>query len=491
MKQLKKIPFFLFLLPLFFCLHGSVENYGFLEPGEVVLIGAVILIGIALFFGLLFLFTRNYMMASLITFFVGLWYLFFGAMHDWVKSHAFLSFMGSYSVLLPLLFVLTLLWIILIKRNKPIALKLFFYLNILLLIYCVLDSALLLNKRFSPQKKLANTVAFDYSKVTSKPNLYYLVFDEYPGYTSLKDSFGFANDSLYNFLQKKHFSMLPLFSNYDFTLFSTSAMLNMQYVYPDYNPKKVSQRDLQLRVNEIRNGEVFNIFKKMGYRIQNYSIFDVGELHGVNDQNAFLPVHSLLLTDKILHNRIIRTSGWLFQTGKLSLPSWRKKYLYQHERNSLYSQKMLITSANEKGGSPKFCYAHFMMPHWPYYRDSTGAYYPDEIIAKSNLLNNRPMFLSYVKYTNTVIESLVEHITVKDPGAIVVIMSDHGFRYYKNTAPLEPFNFNNICAVRFPGNSPAGYKEKWSAVNIFRYLFNTQYGQQLPYQKDSSILLSY
>jgi hypothetical protein len=132
-----------------------------------------------------------------------------------------------------------------------------------------------------------------------------------------------------------------------------------------------------------------------------------------------------------------------------------------------------------------------MMPHWPYYRDSTGTYHPDEILAKSNLLNDRPLFLSYLKYTNTVIESLVEHITSKDPGAIVVVMSDHGFRYYKNTKPVEPFNFNNICAVRFPNKNYPAYREQWSAVNIFRYIFNAQYGQQFPYQKDSSILLSY
>ncbi|MEO6254500.1 MAG: sulfatase-like hydrolase/transferase [Ferruginibacter sp.] len=489
MILLKKIPFFLLLLVMFFCLHGAVENFGFLELSEVLLIGIVMLISVALFFGTVFLFTRNYIIASLITFFVSLWYLFFGAIHDWFKRNA--AFMSSYSVLLPVLVVLTVLLIIFLRRNKTIAAKLFFYLNILLLIYCVLDTALLLNKQFSPKNKMANTVAFDHSKVSAKPNLYYLVFDEYPGYKSLKDSFGFANDSLYSFLQKKQFSILPLFSNYDFTLFSTSAMLNMKYVDSGYDPKKVSQRELQLRVNEIRNGEVFSIFKKMGYRIQNYSIFDVGESHGVNDQNAFLPVHSLLLTDKILHNRIIRTSGWLFQTGKLSLPSWRKKYLYQHERNSLYSQKMLINSANEKAAGPKFCYAHFMMPHWPYYRDSTGTYHPDEFIAKSNLLNDRPLFLSYLKYTNTVIESLIENITGKDPGAIVIIMSDHGFRYYKNTNPVEPFNFDNICAVRFPNKNYPGVSEKWSAVNIFRYVFNAQYGQQLPYQKDSSIVLSY
>ena len=39
MNLLKKIPFFLLLLVLFFCLHGSVENYGYLNLSEVVQVG--------------------------------------------------------------------------------------------------------------------------------------------------------------------------------------------------------------------------------------------------------------------------------------------------------------------------------------------------------------------------------------------------------------------------------------------------------------------
>jgi Sulfatase len=491
MDLLKKIPFFLVLLVVFFCLHGSVENYGFLEVSEVLLVGGIMLVSIALLFGLIFLITRNYVLAALITFFVSLWYLFFGALHDWVKAYSTLSFMSSYSVLLPLLLLLTILLFIFFKRQKVFAVKLVFYLNVLLLIYCVIDSALLANKYFTPEKKLVNTVSIDMHKVGAKPDVYFLMFDEYPGYQSLKDSFGFANDSLYSFLQKKDFQVLPLFSNYDFTLFSMSAILNMQYVDTNYEALQVTQRDFQIRTNEIRNGRVFTLFKQMGYDIKNYSIFDIGKMHGLADQNALLPVHSLLLTDKILHNRIIRTSGWLFKTGKLSLPSWRKKYLYQHETNNLLAQQMINKTAIGKKVNPTFSYAHFILPHWPFYRDSTGKYNSDEIIAQDNLLDNKPLYISYVKYTNTVIRSLVDTITAKDPGAIVVVMSDHGFRYYKNIVPFEPFNFNNICAMRIPGKTFQSYSQKWSAVNFFRYLFNTAYNQDIPYLKDSSVLLNH
>ena len=491
MKPLKKIPFFLFLLVLFFCLHGSVENYGYLNVHEVVMVGILMFFAVVLLFGVFFLFTRNSILASLITFFISLWYFFFGALHDWIRCYAALSFMSSYSVLLPLLLLVTVLVFIFFKRKKETASRFFFYLNILLIIYCILDSALLLKKEFVQKKAIPNTVIFNDTKVTVKPNVYFLLFDEYAGYKSLRDSFAFANDSLYRFLHEKGFHILPLFSNYDFTPFSMSSILNMRYVDSGYNPQKINQSDLQMRINEISHAEVFSVFKKMGYHIQNYSVFDVGEMWGIGDKNSFLPVHSLLLTDKILHNRIIRTSGWLFQTGKFSLAIWRKKYLYQHETNNQYSQKMVVNSTNEAKAAPTFCYAHFMLPHWPFYRDSTGAYNSDEIIANGSLVNNKALYLSYLKYTNFVIESLVDSITGKDSVAIVIVMSDHGFRSYKNTATFEPFNFDNICAVRMPSGQHTVYKERWSAVNFFRYIFNAGYGQNIPYLNDSSIVLKH
>lgn len=490
MTNLKKAPFFLLMLPLFFCLHGSVENYGVLTVGEVLLTGVEILVCVMLFSFVVFFAVKNYIVASLITGFVATWYLFFGAIVDFLRTSAGLMFFSKYSVLLPLLVCITVACIIFLKRKKSIVPKLVLYLNILLLIYCSVDGILLLKKATSPQKVVEQVVAFDAGKVTARPNLYYLVFDAYTGYKSLKDSFGFANDSLYSFLAKKQFSILPVHSNYDVTLFSMSSVLNMKYVDRNYDTIKIKQRDLQLRANEIKYAAVFNIFTKMGYQIKNYSIFDIADKHGIASQNSFLPVHSVLLTDKILHNRIIRTATSLFAAGKLALPSWRKRYLFQHDANNLLSQELVIKTASEKNKQPFFCYAHFLLPHAPYYRDSSGKYNTPDIFGKWATDGNKPMYLSYLKYTNSVIKILVDQITRNDPQAIVILMSDHGFRNYTFTKIYEPRYFDNICAVRFPNKMYGDHRQQWSAVNLFRYVFNSQYGQQIPFLQDSTQVLS-
>ena len=490
MNLLKKIPLFLFLLVLFFCLHGTVENYGYVGLNEVLVLGGLILAGMAILFGIIFLFARNYLFAALVTFFISLWYLFFGALQDWILRQSFLSFLHSYSVLLPVLLISTIAWIIFLKRKKSIRTSLAFYLNILLLIYCAIDGFLLIRDCFTAPKKLMTQVPFDNTKVKAKPNVYFLLFDEYPGYASLKGRLGYANDSLYNYLQQNEFKILPTFSNYDYTLFSMSSILNMQYVKGVFDPLHLNQHDYQLRTHEIRDAAVVNIFASMGYQLQNYSIFDIKDQHSVADQNSFLPVHSQMLTDKILHNRFIRTSGWIFQTGRFAIPSLRYKYLYQHDIDNKYAQKMLLQSAAEKNNGPKFCYAHFLMPHAPFYQDSTGKNNPASLIDE-NAVWPKELFLSYLKYSNGFIRNLLTSITTNDPNAIVILMSDHGFRHYDNVNPYDPFNYDNICALRLPGKNFLPYKDKWSTVNFFRYLFNCEYGQNMPYLADSSIVLAH
>ncbi len=488
MNALKKIPFFLFLLVLFFCLHGSVENYGYVNPGEVVMVGTEILFCLALCFLLLFFLTRkNYIISSLILFFIATWYLFFGAIQDWIKSTSFLSFLLHYAVLLPVLLICTIGWIVFLKRKRSIQNKLVLYFNILMLIYCCIDVYGLLHKRMVVEKKQPMaSIAFDSTKVRSKPNVYYLLFDEYPGYKSLKDSFGYANDSLYHFFEQNEFKILPVFSNYNVTNFSMSSILNMRYVDGHYDPQHLDQHDFQLRLDEIRTASVVAVFKLMGYQFRNCSIFDVDDQHGVDDHNSFLPVHSLLLTDKIFHNRLIRATGsWL-----VKFPAWKRKYLFQHDVNNKISEDMVRKIAAEKKDAPLFCYAHFLMPHPPFYRDSTGEYYSEEQLNDQHD-RKKELYLSYVKYTNSFIHSLVNRLVSDDPNAILVVMSDHGYRDFKDMAPNVPFNFDNICAVRFPDKDYIAMKEKWSSVNFFRYLFNCEFGQHIPYLADSSIMLNY
>ena len=487
MNLLKKIPFFLLLLVLFFCLHGSVENYGYLNLSEVVQVGLVAMLCIALFFALTWLITKNYLFAALVTFFIALWYLFFGAIHDLIKSTYFLNFLHSYTIIIPALLVFNVLVIWLLKRSKRLHQKLALYLNVLFILFCISDLVLLISKKINYKEiTAANPLPFNQSKVTQKPNVYFLLFDEYAGYKSLQDSFGFKNDSLYHFLQQQQFKELPTFANYDFTPFSISSILNMQYVPENYTKQSLTQPDIQNRFGEIRNAQVPAIFKLMGYKIENYSIFDFKNEPALSQTNGLFPIHAALLTNKIFHKRLLKDIGWWFVTGRFQIPFLKKYILYKGDAYNKLVAKKVIQTAATKFQQPVFCYGHFFLPHSQYFRDSTGAFNTPE---KLSDLYNKSLYLSYLKYTNTVIQNLVKNITATDSGAIIIIMSDHGFYDYLSAGEYDPLNFNNICFVKLPVATPDTANLPKSNVNFFRYLFNAGYGQSFPYLKDSTVFV--
>lgn len=488
MQQLKTIPWFLFLLVVFFIVHGTVENFEFLYAGEVLKIGLTILLAVALLFFIIRFFIKNNIHAALVCFFISGWLLFFGAFFDAVKSVRFLSFLHSYTVFVPFMLVSFVVFIIWIRKKKSLQTQLCFYLNVLLLIYCAYDTVALIFKTAKGNKFIAvNMVKIDTAKIKYKPNVYLLLFDEYPGYKSLKDSFAYSNDSIYHFLENKGFVFMPTFSNYNMTLYSMSSMLNMQYVEKNFDPLQNTVDDEQRRVLEIKNAKAVQCFEQMGYGFTNYSIFDILDKPGVKG-NTFIISQARLLTEKIFFNSFLKNLGWHFITGKHRVSFI--EYLYRHDdRNNKFMEKALLETSPAGTGQPQFVYAHFNMPHFPFFYDSIGRPLSNDQVFNEDLYGERDLFLSYLKYTNTKMKEVVEAICTQDPGAIVVVMSDHGFRHYNNINQAHPLYFDNICAIRTPNSSLPEFRDKWSNVNFFPYLLNSQFNQQLPYLPDSSIFL--
>jgi hypothetical protein len=489
MQKLKTIPFFLVLLALFFCLHGSAENFGSLTVKEVILTGLSVLGFTLVMFGVVYLFTRKYLLAALITFFIALWYFFFGAIHDFLKSFSLLSFLKSYSVLLPALLIVTILWIIFLKRKAGLWQKLTLYLNILLLIYCVLDLSKI-GYMAASAKQTTSVDIFNYAAVKQKPDVYFLLFDEYPGQKSLKDSFNFDNERLIAFMQQNQFVALPITSNYDLTVFSMSSMLNMEYIKTKWHLPSVNQKDVQIRSSEIKEAAVFYYFSGMGYTINNNSIFDIQDKPGISDENSFLLGHSILLTDKILLHRINKDLSASFPPWVSNIiPFINSQDYYKHREDNAKVEKNIISFLKKDSiNKPIFSYSHFLLPHPPFYYDSLGRESSFEKMTSpvSWTINND--FIAYLKYTNSVIQKVVNSLRKAKPHAIVIVMSDHGFREYVNDDGLyQPARFNNMCWVYFPNGNYGNAEQPLSNVNFFRYLFNNQFGQQMNYLKDSSI----
>jgi hypothetical protein len=85
------------------------------------------------------LFYRNLIKASVISFYLMAIFFFFGSIQDLLRKHFAGSFFSRYSFILPLFLLLLILSISWVKKTKSSLLRLTLYLNILLLVLCGID----------------------------------------------------------------------------------------------------------------------------------------------------------------------------------------------------------------------------------------------------------------------------------------------------------------------------------------------------------------
>ena len=362
----------------------------------------------------------------------------------------------------------------------------------MLIIYCIVDTILIIKNSFNNKNTvIRKTIGIDPNLVKAKPSIYFMLFDGYPGYTSLSDSFSFKNDSLYSFLKQNNFKVESSFSNYNLTYYCMASIFNLNYVKnTGYN--EITMTDLKQRYDDIKNADLFNILDSLGYSVKNYSLFDLKNNPGVGYSFSLNIGTTKLLTDKMLHSRFIKNIGWVFITGKYSIPFIKNRY---KDASNQYNKKVEDSLTNclvERNTKPKFVYMHFIMPHWPYYYDKNGVLDKTASLYDETPNSNKNKFIGYLKYTNTKMVQCVNKILLQDSNAVIITMSDHGFREYTGIETNKSNAvFDNFCAIRFSGNNNHLKKDSLSNVNIFRYLLNTEFNQKMTFLPDSSFYLEF
>ena len=115
--------FFLWLLPLFFVLHGFVENYPAVPIGGALLLLLKYLVGIAVVTAVVyFLYRRNFRKASLFVFIAAFFYFFFGPFQDLLNKFLPGTLFTRYVFLLPLIVSFYVIAFVFFQK-KPVCLE--------------------------------------------------------------------------------------------------------------------------------------------------------------------------------------------------------------------------------------------------------------------------------------------------------------------------------------------------------------------------------
>lgn len=483
-----KSPFFLFLLPVFFVLHGFMQNYNFVPVKDAVLLTGMYL-GFSFLLSILFrFFLKDFTKANLVAVCIMSMHFFFGSFHDFLKNTAPNSFAVKYSFLIPAAFALLLLLVVFLKKRKKSLTKITGYLNLLLLVLIVIDIMLLSSKIINGKKEKAHILPAGISACVDcpKPDIYFIIADEYIGNSTLKEQFSFDNSEFIQQLANRGFYTIPYSSsNYNYTPFSIASTLKMNYLDLKSDYKKFKP-DLALCYETIRNNDFLSFLFYHGYRLHNYSIFDF-EGQPARTEETFLAAKTKLITSQTFLSRFNKEIRFNFITRwKSKSELKRHTYTVLNNNNNIYNLTKKITE--QKLREPKFVFSHLHIPHYPYYFDKDGKENPYGALMEGEQ-GNKKLYIGYLQYGNKKYLELIDNIlkhAEKPP--VIILMGDHGFRHLRHYTEKKYIYLNHV-SIYLPGKKYASFTDSLTNVNFFRTILNTQFGQHLPMLKDSIIYI--
>jgi hypothetical protein len=439
--------------------------------------------------GLFRIFFHDLIKASLAAFFVMAFHFFFGSVQDLVKNNFPGAFISRYSFILPFSFLLFIIMIVWLKKRKKPFPKIISYLNILLLIFSAIDLVRLVDKMLRVQEDIHIALSKEGlhpCDTCNKPDIYFIILDEYTGNTSLKVQFDFDNISFETALIQKGFHVVKESqSNYNSTPYSVASTLNMNYLHLDMKTENAG--NLNNCYQSIADNLVLKFLKAEGYRFFNYSIFDFPHHPAIN-HDSFLPANTRFITSQTFPGRMGKEIRFNIINGKWKCRPLLKKFTAGHHQNNENFLRLTKNITIRRNSSPKFIYTHLMMPHSPYYFDSKGNPAPLEKLVEGHAGKEKD-YVEYLQYCNKKILEMAEYILASSPDPpLIMLLGDHGGRRFKNPV-ADKYYFLNLNAVYLPGENYSGFYDGMSSVNLFRVLFNQQFLQQMPLLKDSTVYL--
>lgn len=315
------------------------------------------------------------------------------------------------------------------------------------------------------------------------PDIFILVSDGYAGNYELRDKFSYKNDSFYHALRRRGFWVADSSrSNYSITPFSMASAFSMTYL----PLTKLYHIDLINARKRILHNPLFDFLNYHGYELRNYSIFQDEEKKNDKLVNAFqfdgfqlLNAGTLLQHLSYLIKASVIVNEDFFYLDNTSIEKIKTSNRYVLE--SLNKEAAIQTE------NPRLIYGHILGPHFPYVFDSSGNYYTREEL-ESHTRFSKPRYVSYLRGLNKIYLTTIDSIQAKTNGkAIILLISDHGFRQFKEPEKIK-YYFSNLLTIYTPEKNYSNFYEGISTVNFFRAFLNQKFNQDLPMLKDSMVV---
>jgi len=445
--SLKENPIHLYCFPIlfvvnhFFAIVATTYFFGWL-------LNFIYAVGFCLFLPLvgnkIFLFSQHKIKSAILSTVISFPFFFFQDIFLSIEQFASLGLRARWVV--PFLVVmLTALCYWIIKSNRSLG-TVNHYLNVvsvLLLIYTTVALGLSVD-RLKPQVLSYEPPSYPL-ECGNCADVYLIVLDSYTSNESLMHYFGYDNSDFTNKLTDLSFVVASeVKSAYSLTQFSMASTLNLNKI------ENLDQYNSGL-AEVINRSSVIKSFQQAGYRINNYSLFEVG------DQG---PYYSIVPDISI---------GWLngiIQSSSLNMfyDFFLKTTLYDIHSDILEEIHEISIQNNNK---PDFIYAHILAPHPPFVINDIGQ--EINFFNQRRNKNNKAAYVSQVQGLNGMLYPVIQSIRRSSPDAIVIIAGDHGYRYLRETEDAKDEPYTVFLAYHGPQQDRISSMEK--SNDIFRLVF--------------------
>lgn len=309
-----------------------------------------------------------------------------------------------------------------------------------------------------------------------RPNVYYFLFDEYGGYDNLLNYYDYDNSPFLNALSGRGFSLSYHSRNTEAVATDTIVpnLLNLNYVV------RVEESGHQKAVFR-NNCQMYRMFAENGYRINLINHVDYLGTAGCR----VLTSHQ---TRRTISEYLMRNS--LYNKFPQLRELLEQFFIFDYGKNYRAGLDNALEAGlscwQETGDGPTLTVGYLQCPHSPTMVGRHGEELP---FAYGWNWRDHSLYLNQLEFINDYILELVDTITAHDPGALIILQSDHGNRYAIHMMQLEewedydpyvenPYMQNILNCVYYGGQSFDIEGE--TGINTLRKVFSEVLGAELP-----------
>ncbi len=463
-------------LPLLVAAYPILFLYGH-NAANLELISLVMPLGLSLLvaavaYGLFYLFQHKAVSASLSAVVFLLFYYLYGTIYQLLKSPD--KFPVYHFVLLPVLIFLAFYAGYFISKIKvaPAAVvqKIFLVFSLVLVAYnVVIILPVELQRVQVKQDPSPVSSAAKESDVNQKyPDIYYIIFDEYERLDVMQSYFHDPDvDQFTEFLKQNNFFLV---TNSRTPTINTQTEMSSRLNLQQYNEKS----DVKVTLAAINDNKVMQVVKSFGYTTAalDMAFPNITADYRINydpSQVAGMAVDEFRQT--FLAETMFNAFLGYFQDTDISEAKQRDLIFYTLDQATNLSTLR----------SPKFVYAHVLLPHMPFIFDEDGNLLPPQ----DNY--DWHYYMGQHQYATKVMEDLITKLLANaNPSnpPVIIIQSDHGARNmirkakdnilmdgYLENYPIDNA-YKNFNAMYLPGIDPSSLSTSMPPINTMILVLN-------------------